>query len=262
MPALSPSGRNTGDGIRMAQDVGADLWHMTATSATIGYQFPELPSAFHCRLASYNFVMVDQRGRRYACETEIENHAAALTMLYQDSVTGEYLRSPSFVIFDETCRRAGPVAQTESGENRRYEWSADNKVEIDRGWIKRADTIEQLCKILGVSAAAVAQTIDEFNRSADTGNDPYGRPAGHMKKIETGPFYGAPVYPSLLNTQGGPRRNARGAILRPDGSPIPGLYGAGECGSIWDRLYPGAGNVSETLVSGKIAATSAMADAR
>jgi succinate dehydrogenase/fumarate reductase flavoprotein subunit len=258
MPALSPPKRNTGDGIRLAQDVGADLWHMSGTSATVGYQFPELAAAFHCRIPTYGFMMVDQLARRYACETDIENHAAAHIMLLQDLVSGKWLRVPSFVIFDENSRLAGPVAQTESGENRRYRWSEDNSVEIERGWIERADSIEQLAGVLGLPPQGLLQTIDAFNAAAASGNDPLGRTEKQMREIVRPPYYGAPVYPSLLNTQGGPRRNAKGAILRPDGSVIPGLFGAGELGSIWNRLYPGAGNVSETIVSGRLAARSAL----
>jgi succinate dehydrogenase/fumarate reductase flavoprotein subunit len=258
MPALSPPNRNTGDGVRMALDVGADLWHMTGTATTVAYQFPELDAAIHCRIPAFGFVMVDQRGRRYACETDIENHAAALTMLFQDSVSGDYLRSPSFVIFDETTRRAGVLAQTSSGEMRRYEWSADNEVEIERGWIHRAGTLEDLCAHFKIPADTLRQTVEDFNRFAESGGDPFGRSRDKMRQIVTPPFYAAPVYPALLNTQGGPRRNAKCEILRPDGSPIPGLFGAGECGSMWNRLYPGAGNVSETIVSGRIAAQSAM----
>jgi succinate dehydrogenase/fumarate reductase flavoprotein subunit len=46
--------------------------------------------------------------------------------------------------------------------------------------------------------------------------------------------------------------------MRPDGTPIPGLYSAGELGSLWNRLYPGAGNVSEAVVTGRLAAKSAL----
>ena len=39
-------------------------------------------------------------------------------------------------------------------------------------------------------------------------------------------------------------RNAQGEILDPDGNPIPGLYSAGEFGSIWSGVYQGGGNVA------------------
>jgi succinate dehydrogenase/fumarate reductase flavoprotein subunit len=89
-----------------------------------------------------------------------------------------------------------------------------------------------------------------------------GRSADTLVPIETPPFYGIEVRPALFNTQGGPRRNEHGEVLSVDGSPIPGLFGAGELGSIWAALYPGAGNVSEAIVSGRIAGRRASARGR
>jgi predicted oxidoreductase len=66
--------------------------------------------------------------------------------------------------------------------------------------------------------------------------------------------------PSMLNTQGGPRRNARSQIVRPDGSPIPRLYSAGELGSIYSHLYQGTGNIGECLAFGRIAGRNAAAE--
>ena len=259
LPALSPPGRATGDGIRMAMDVGADLWHMSGTSTTVGYNPPELKAGFHCRIPTYGFVMVDQRARRYVCETDLENHASIHAMLTQDLLSGQYERLPSFVVFDDTTRRSGILANMDTGENRHYPWSADNSAEVERGWIRRAASIEDLATELGLSAFSLRATIDDFNQCVHTGTtDAWGRSPETMRAIQTPPFYGAEVRPSLINTQGGPRRNAAGAILRPDGSVIPGLFGAGELGSIWNRLYPGAGNVSECLVSGRLAAQTAL----
>ena len=66
----------------------------------------------------------------------------------------------------------------------------------------------------------------------------------------------------MLNTQGGPRRNERGQIVRPDGTPIPRLYSAGELGSIYSNLYQGTGNIGEALAFGRISARNAVAEKR
>jgi succinate dehydrogenase/fumarate reductase flavoprotein subunit len=58
--------------------------------------------------------------------------------------------------------------------------------------------------------------------------------------------------PALFNTQGGPRRDEEGRVLSGAG-PIAGLFSAGELGSLWAALCPGAGNVTEAIVSGRIA---------
>ena len=64
----------------------------------------------------------------------------------------------------------------------------------------------------------------------------------------------------MLNTQGGPRRNEKAQIVRPDGAPIPRLYSAGELGSIYSYLYQGTGNIGECLAFGRIAARNVVAE--
>lgn len=52
-----------------------------------------------------------------------------------------------------------------------------------------------------------------------------------------GTLYAIELVPSLLNTQGGPRRNVKGQVLNAYGEVIPGLYVAGEMGSMWGHIY-------------------------
>jgi len=81
-----------------------------------------------------------------------------------------------------------------------------------------------------------------------------------MAKFDQGPYYAIEMSPSMLNTQGGPRRNEKAQIVRPDGSPIPRLYSAGELGSIYSYLYQGTGNIGECLAFGRIAARNVLAE--
>jgi predicted oxidoreductase len=81
-----------------------------------------------------------------------------------------------------------------------------------------------------------------------------------IQPFGSGPYYAIELSPSMLNTQGGPRRNARAQIVRPDGTPIPRLYSAGEMGSIFSYLYQGTGNIGECFAFGRIAARNAVAD--
>ena len=82
-----------------------------------------------------------------------------------------------------------------------------------------------------------------------------------MAPIVGPPFYAVELSPSMLNTQGGPRRNEEGQIVRPDGTPIPRLYSAGELGSIYSYLYQGTGNIGECLAFGRISGCNAAAEA-
>ena len=81
-----------------------------------------------------------------------------------------------------------------------------------------------------------------------------------LAPINEPPYYAIELSPSMLNTQGGPRRNEKAQIVRPGGAPIPRLYSAGELGSIYSYLYQGTGNIGECLAFGRIAARSAVAE--
>jgi predicted oxidoreductase len=113
---------------------------------------------------------------------------------------------------------------------------------------------------VGLDPAALANTVSRWNRYCDAGCDPdFGRTL-MMAPIADGPFYAVELSPSMLNTQGGPRRNEKGQIVRPDGTPIARLYSAGELGSIYSYLYQGTGNIGECLAFGRISGRNAAAE--
>jgi succinate dehydrogenase/fumarate reductase flavoprotein subunit len=258
LPALTPPGRNTGDGIRLAQDVGAQLWHMTAIAARFGFKFPGYEAAFKCTAPSHGIFLVDQLGRRFIDETGVSLHSAGRTLLDRDAVTGQLLRCPSFMIFDEATRLSGPVGFQGNGHNRSYKWSQDNDVEIKKGWIRKAQTMSELAGMINVPTDQLEKTASEYSAACSSGIDRFGRHPEFLKPVVTPPYYAVAVWPCLLNTQGGPRRNAKAEVLDVWEQPIPGLYSAGELGSLWGQLYPGAGNIGEALVTGQIAASNAL----
>ena len=81
-----------------------------------------------------------------------------------------------------------------------------------------------------------------------------------MTPIKTPPFYGAPVWATLSNTQGGPVHDAAQRIIDVYGKPIPRLYAAGELGSSFGHLYLSGGNIAECMVTGRIAGRNAAAE--
>ena len=108
----------------------------------------------------------------------------------------------------------------------------------------------------------LTDTVGRWNRSCDTGSDPqFGRTL-MLQPVAEPPFYAVELSPSMLNTQGGPRRNEKGQIVRPDGTPIPRLYSAGELGSIYSYLYQGTGNIGECLAFGRVSGRNAAAETR
>jgi predicted oxidoreductase len=132
--------------------------------------------------------------------------------------------------------------------------------ELAKGWIKRGDSLAALAASVGLDPAALAETVAGWNRSCDAGRDTeFGRKL-MLQPLGDGPYYAIELSPSMLNTQGGPRRNEKAQIVRPDGSPIPRLYSAGELGSIYSYLYQGTGNIGECLAFGRIAGRNAAAE--
>jgi len=248
---------NTGDGIKLAQDVGADLWHMKGVAAPMGFKFPEYESAFIMRMPADGYILVDQNGRRFCNETGLEHYSMWMEVTRFDMEALRYSRIPSYVIFDERTRKSGPITSVGHGANRAYHWSADNRVETDRGWIASGRNANELAEKLGVLATQLGVTLAAYRESCHDGKDSeFGRAPRTLIELE-GDLYGLPVWPCLLNTQGGPKRNFRGQILDVRGEPIKRLYGAGELGSIWGFLYQSGGNLGECLGLGRMAGTNA-----
>ncbi len=67
------------------------------------------------------------------------------------------------------------------------------------------------------------------------------------------------LVPLLYNTQGGPRRDSCARVLGIDHRPVPGLYAAGEFGSIWGCRCQTSTNFAEALAFGRIAGCTAAA---
>jgi len=113
---------------------------------------------------------------------------------------------------------------------------------------------------VGLDPGGLWDTVRRWNRYCDAGQDPdFGRTL-MMAPIGAAPFYAVELSPSMLNMQGGPRRNEKAQIMRPDGAPIPRLYSAGELGSIYSYMYQGTGNIGECLAFGRIAGRNAAAE--
>ncbi len=252
---------NSGDGIRMAQKVGADLWHMTRLCCLIGFKAPEFEAAFWVSFLSEGFFFVDKYGRRFVNEAGIEIHEYYRELADFDVEKMEFPRVPLWAVFDEPTRRRGALSRGTAGYNRdHYSWSLDNSAEIAKGWILQGKTAAELAGKMSVDPKSFEETVARFNRFSKAGKDEdYGRPREDLRALEP-PLYAIQLWPTLINTQGGPRRDKEARILDPDGKPIPRLYSAGELGSIWGYLYQGACNIGESLVFGRIAGKNAAAE--
>ena len=260
---------NEGDGITMAMSVGADLWHMNNYAGpSMALKVPEFRTTFSMQALHYSkefpggMIVVGPDARRFADEKFKTRHGKV-------PINGRWLPlstpCPMFMIFDHALFAAGPLYDKTPSHGwtqiiERYDWSPDNRAELAKGWIRTADNLAALAALLGLDPTVLVDTVGRWNRYCDAGHDPdFGRTL-MMRPIADGPFYAVELSPSMLNTQGGPRRNERAQIIRPDGTPIPRLYSAGELGSIYSYLYQGTGNIGECLAFGRISGRNAAAE--
>ena len=245
---------NTGDGVGLAISAGADLWHMSSVSTPLGFKASEHDAAFFIRPSAYSYIYVDQTGKRFASEfTDI--HAYNNIVDFFDVGGLVFPRIPCFMIFDEKTKSKGPLAISALGYNRDlYQWSKDNSMELEKGWIVSDDTIAGLAKKLDLKSDVLQETVKKYNTACGLGHDiEHARPSDKLVSLENGPYYAMKLSPTLLNTQGGPKRDSFSRVIRPDGSYIKGLYSIGELGSVFGLLYQGGGNLGECMAFGRIA---------
>lgn len=244
---------NTGDGVVMAMKAGADLWHMSNPSGPdLNFYDPESKAYFGYTLASSlgnrTAIYVGPDGTRFIDEATMTKHGKMHTHgTYQTAVSA----LPAYAVFDEAALSAGPICSTF--------WSEDNSEEVEKGWIKRADTLQELAKMIGVPEDGLVKTVQRFAFYCEQGEDfEFGRPAETLAPLsEEGPYYAMELTPTLTNTQGGARRNANCEVVDYQNAPIPHLYSAGEFGSMYAHGYNGGGNVGEALATGRIAGRNA-----
>lgn len=252
---------NTGDGIRMGIEVGAELWHMNNVSGPLlSFKAQEIAVAQWLNLPhgkSYLFVAGD--GTRFTMEGDPCFTGDLHGKVKRHGAWGQQvLPVPIHMVFDETYRKSGHIgkatADWDVSNGNHYDWSDDNLREVEKGWIKRAGTLPELAALIDLSPDALVATVTRFNGFAADGKDPdWDRGPATLGPLETPPFYAMELTPAFVNTQGGPRRNEDAAVIGVDGKPIGRLYSAGELGSIYSFLYQGGGNIGECFAFGRVA---------
>lgn len=243
---------NTGDGIKMAQAVGADLWHMECYEGLFGlggvtWPVEEgVPCAQPATLTQNALntgaaILVGTDGNRFVNESELVRHGH----LYENGIW----ENPTYpekiwYIFDETQKDLIEKDGLLGDE----QWAA----------LGEYDSVAAMAEGTGCDPDKLAQTIADFNSFAKNGRDyKAGREAQFMRPFDGKKYYALYVLSGLLNTQGGPRRNENAEVIGTDGNPIPHLYSAGECGGITVCMYQGGTNIAECITFGRIAGKNA-----
>ena len=236
---------NTGDGITMGLEVGADLWHMAALSGP--WIVAKLGDQERCFSTTYskqrittagNCINVGGDAKRFMNDSGNCKHGH---VEYGGTWISQVTPDVMWAIMDSTAR---------NGEG--------DIMLIDDDHLFKADTIEELAGLVDLDAETLVETVEGWNKIVEDGVDPqFGRDPYTLAPIETAPFYAVRLYPACVNCQGGPKRNTNCEVLDPSGSPIPNLYSAGELGSFWAGVYCCGGNIAETVYTGRTAGENA-----
>lgn len=262
---------NTGDGIRMAQAAGADLWHMWNFHGSYGFRHPDPDYPYALRVkrlpdwtpevtepeVQMSWIVLDGTGRRFMNEYQPYVQDTGHRPLDEFAPeTQSFPKIPAYLVFDEAGRALYPIGQAVVNDRtvEPYSWSPDNLKEVENGILRRADSLDELAALIGADPAVLADSIARWNASVAAGrDDAFGRPPRSLFPVVEPPFYVGTLWPVVNNTQGGPVHDEKQRIINAYGEPIPRLYEAGEIGSIWGFLYLGAGNLAECFVTGEIA---------
>ena len=253
---------NTGDGILAGLDLGAAVGLMD--DAWWGPSIPLRGGPYFC-LAERSLpgcLLVNGAGQRFVNESA--PYVDAVHAMY-DGNTPENPHIPAWLVFDQRYRDRYVFAGLPPGKSLPRRWYA-------AGAVVRADDLAGLAREAGVAADGLVKTVTRFNEFAVAGRDeefgrgdsaydryygdPRVRPNPNLAPLARPPFYAVKIVPGDLGTKGGLRTDSRARVLREDGTPIPGLYAAGNASaSVMGHSYAGAGaTIGPAMTFGYIAA--------
>jgi len=247
---------NTGDGIQMALDVGAQSFGHWSGCHSVQWDFNS-PNFGDRNIAdlfqkhSYPFgILVNILGKRFLDEgADFRNYTYA-------KYGREVLHQPqriAFQIFDEKTKHL-----------LRDEYNIPQVSKVT------ASSIEELGEGIGVDPVVLAKTVSDFNNSIVDGEfNPtlldqkctqgiFPPKSNWAQPIDTPPYSAFAVTCGITFTFGGLRINSNAQVLENDDYPIEGLYAAGELvGGLFYNNYPGGAGLMAGSVFGRLAGESA-----
>ena len=209
--------------------------------------------------------VVNALGDRFIAENKImggiTNNSVYEKAAEQNLDTMTYDNMPAWQIFEEEIFKSRPLAnltRSTVGYGFVDYGAADNSDALKKGWVLKADSIEELAKKIAETSVnkgrmnpqKLTETLKRFNEMSTAGKDEdFGRNPKSLKPLEGTVFYAIPLFAGGSNTKGGLKTNAEHQVLDWDGKPIKGLYAAGEiaCG-----LNRGGAMLTDALVFGQV----------
>lgn len=238
---MAPSQGNMGDGIKMAEKLGADTVNMDLiqlSSAVVPFSIQmQLP------IKNNGVIFVNKEGKRFTNEYSKESSDRRISedilkqtdaeafAVYNEAIYSEFMAIEEKDFFDE------------------YRMTGIDNSDL----VMKADTIEELAKMMEVDPAALSNTIKNL-KTDGIGNEEVVAKADTYAK---GPFYAVPVTPGVMDTLGGLVADTTGRVINKEGKPIKGLYAAGEVIGNTQGSYYSVG-LGEAVVFGRVSARNAI----
>ncbi|GAA3955807.1 3-oxosteroid 1-dehydrogenase [Gordonia caeni] len=264
---------NTGDGIRAAQEAGAEVSLMDDAWWGPTIPLPKGPWFALSERSVPGTFMVNETGKRFMNESL--PYVEAVHQMYggqfgQGDGAGDNV--PAWMIMDQRCRNRYLFAGIPARQPLPKSW-------LKSGAVVKADTVAELAEKIGVPVETLTATTDRFNGFARTGvdedfargksgydnyyGDPTNKPNPNLGAVDKAPFYAVKMVPGDLGTKGGVDTDSTGRVLRADGSVIEGLYAAGNTSApVMGHTYAGPGaTIGPAMVFGYLAALDAAAKA-
>lgn len=254
---------NTGDGLRMALEIGAMPRGNWSGCHAVGWdrnapEFGDLSVGDGFQKHSYPFgIMVNARGRRFVDEgADFRNYTYAK---YGRAI----LEQPGQFAWQVFDRKVAHLLRDEYRIRRVTKVGAQTLEEL-AGKLEDVDPRGFLEELRAYNAAVRAAV--PFNPNIKDGRRTEGlaiNKSNWANTIDTPPFEGYAVTCGITFTFGGLSIDDSGGVMNTDGAPIGGLYAAGELvGGLFYFNYPGGTGLMSGSVFGKIAGTAAGRRAR
>jgi len=241
----------TGDGLRMAWHLGADLCDMGFIKGTFGIHASVGPED-HLVLHSVYLgaIAVNRQGSRFTDES-LSYKLIGEACLKQPEVLG-------FQVFDQT------VMDRSASDGSSFDLAA----KLRAGRLVEAPTLLDLAQRLGIDGPQLSATVARYNSDVGQGADrEFGRSSlcsgwGRMIAIGRPPFYGHPTKSAVVGTYCGLVIDAETRVYHVFGLPIAGLFAAGHVtGGFHGAAYMTGTALSKAVVFGRIAARAAIGGA-
>ena len=231
----------TGDGIKMAVEVGANLVGMEHIQL-LPLGDPDTGSlAGNIEQAVENRIFVNKDGKRFVDEGARRDVMTKALFEQEDAFLWIILDSHNY-----------PTGDTKNNFNE----TIDELVAAGRAY--KADTLEDLAAQIGVNADNLVAAVEDFNKHVESGEpDEFGRTL-YQWKMDTPPYYAGARKPTVHHTMGGIEINTEAQVVDTSGNVIPGLYAAGEVtGGIHGTNRLGGNALADINTFGRIAGRNA-----